>query len=60
MHFPMEDAKNQFERFWTTIGAEGDFQVALTEWDIQHSSSEAKRKKASFSKKFKRLFSPSR
>jgi hypothetical protein len=60
MYFPMENAKDQFEKFWTKIGAEGDLQAALTEWDVQHNASGTKKKKPSFSKKLKRLFSLSR
>jgi len=35
----LEDAKQDFQRFWDWIGAEGDLDAALAEWDINHNAS---------------------
>ncbi|MCK5015835.1 MAG: hypothetical protein KAS32_02085, partial [Candidatus Peribacteraceae bacterium] len=34
MEFNIEDAKNDFRKFWNFIGAEGDLDAALSEYDI--------------------------
>ena len=35
----LEQAKQDFPRFWQAIGAEGDLDAALAEFDIRHNSS---------------------
>ena len=37
--FRLEQAEQDFKRFWQQIGAEGDLQSALTEWQIRHNAS---------------------
>ena len=39
MEFRLEDAKEAFETFWERIGAEGDREKALAEWDVRHNAS---------------------
>lgn len=39
MAFRLESAKGDFERFWNRIGAEGDLEKALAEWDVRHNAS---------------------
>ena len=39
MAFTLEQAKTDFIEFWNAIGAEGDLQRALAEWDIQYNAS---------------------
>ena len=37
--FRLEQAEEDFKRFWQRIGAEGDLDRALNEWQIQHNAS---------------------
>ena len=37
--FRLEQAEQDFKRFWQQIGAEGDLQSALTEWQTRHNAS---------------------
>ncbi len=39
MDFRLEQAKADFEAFWQRIGAEGDLQGALAEWDVNYNAS---------------------
>lgn len=39
MRFSMENADTDFRAFWTLIGAEGNLQAALAEWDQQYNAS---------------------
>lgn len=39
MDLRLEHAKDDFRLFWHWIGAEGDLDKALAEWDIQHNAS---------------------
>ncbi|MCW9024588.1 MAG: hypothetical protein OQK73_07880 [Gammaproteobacteria bacterium] len=39
MAFRLESAKADFKEFWKLIGAEGDFELALAEWDINYNAS---------------------
>lgn len=39
MAFRLENAQEDFRKFWHWIGAEGDLEQALTEWDIRHNAS---------------------
>lgn len=39
MHFRLEHAKKDFSGFWQMIGAEGDLENALAEWDIAYNRS---------------------
>ena len=39
MTFNLEDAKQDFIKFWKGIGAYGDLSVALLEWDKKYNSS---------------------
>jgi hypothetical protein len=41
MDFRLETAKQDFPVFWERIGAEGDLESALAEWDIQYNASGA-------------------
>ena len=38
MAFRLENAANDWERFWTWIGAKGDFAASLGEWNIKHNA----------------------
>jgi len=38
MDFSLENGKEDFRRFWSLIGAEGDLDAALAEWDVTHNS----------------------
>ena len=39
MDFRLESAKADFAEFWQRIGAEGDLQAALAEWDVSYNAS---------------------
>ena len=39
MDFALEQAKTDFPRFWERIGAEGDLDRALREWEISYNAS---------------------
>ena len=39
MAFRLEHAKRDFTHFWERIGAEGDLERALAEWDVRHNAS---------------------
>ena len=39
MAFQLEHAKRDFQIFWQRIGAEGDFDKAMQEWDIKYNPS---------------------
>lgn len=39
MSFRLEQAREDFRRFWRWIDAQGDLAKALTEWDINHNAS---------------------
>ncbi len=38
MSFSLENAHKDFRTFWAAIGAEGDLNAALKEWDVPHNS----------------------
>jgi hypothetical protein len=38
MDFRLENAKDDFQRFWEFIGAEGDLEAALVEFDINYNA----------------------
>jgi hypothetical protein len=40
MHVHLETAQDDFRAFWLWIGAEGDLDAALAEWDVRHSATE--------------------
>jgi hypothetical protein len=44
MHIRFEDIKTEFPKFWSWIGATGDVDAALAEFDIVHDNSERKLK----------------
>lgn len=39
MDFALESAREDFRRFWHWIGAAGDIELALAEWDTPHNAS---------------------
>ncbi len=39
LNFQLEEARDHFPQFWEMIGAEGDYQKALMEWETTHNSS---------------------
>ena len=39
LNFKLESAKQDFKFFWDYIGAEGDYDSAVNEWDISHNRS---------------------
>lgn len=39
MQFRLEQAQEDFPRFWEWVGAEGDLQAALAEWQTRHNAS---------------------
>lgn len=39
MHLQLEQAKTHFPEFWQRIGAKGDLEAALAEWDVAHNAS---------------------
>jgi hypothetical protein len=39
MQFNLEQAKQHFAEFWRLIGAKGNLEQALQEWDIRHNES---------------------
>ena len=39
LSFNLENAKEDFPLFWEAVGAEGDFDTALAEWDTSHNAS---------------------
>ncbi len=40
MDFMLENAKENFAEFWERIGARGDYQSAIREWDTSHNKSD--------------------
>ena len=40
MRFRLETAKTDFEQFWESIGAEGELDAAIAEWDTAYNASE--------------------
>jgi len=40
MKFSLENAKEDFRKFWALIGAKGNLSAALSEWDIAYNASE--------------------
>ena len=38
MSFALENAKTDFRKFWKQIGAEGDLDSALREWEVEHNA----------------------
>jgi hypothetical protein len=38
MHFELEHAGEHWRKFWEQIGAEGDLQASLAEWEVRHHS----------------------
>lgn len=42
MWFSLEHAKEDFLSFWHAIGAEGDLDAALAEWDVKYNASRRK------------------
>ena len=39
MDFRMENGREDFKRFWDMIGAQGNLEAALAEWDVPHNPS---------------------
>lgn len=39
MNFQLENAQDDFRMFWQWIGAEGDLDRALAEWELRHNAS---------------------
>lgn len=39
LNFQLEDARGDFPKFWEMIGAEGDYEKAVKEWEIAHNKS---------------------
>ncbi len=39
MPFRLEQAKTDFQQFWQRIGAKGNLEAALAQWDINHNAS---------------------
>lgn len=39
MTFHLENAKEDFKKFWTFIKGTGDFDAALAEWEVRHNNS---------------------
>jgi hypothetical protein len=39
MRFSVENAADDFRRFWSLIGAEGDLEVALKDWSVPYNAS---------------------
>ena len=58
MDFRLEDAKEDFRKFWERIGAEGDLEAALAEWDVSHNASgqPEEKEKEPYPATFKRRF----
>jgi hypothetical protein len=40
MTFHLNDAPQDFERFWTEVNGIGDMEAALKEWQVRHNASE--------------------
>jgi hypothetical protein len=58
MEFRLEIAKDDFRQFWNRIGAEGDLDAALAEWDVSHNASGLPQEKGKepYSATFRRRF----
>ena len=41
MTFSLENAKEDYRKFWEFIGAEGDLDAALSEFGVHHNASKA-------------------
>lgn len=39
LEFDLENAKEEFERFWNHLGSEGSLKRALAEWDVRYNAS---------------------
>lgn len=46
MDFRLENAKEDFRAFWERIGAEGDLEAALAEFDTRHNATKVKKPRA--------------
>ncbi|MBE9167464.1 hypothetical protein IQ238_07980 [Pleurocapsales cyanobacterium LEGE 06147] len=58
MSFALENAKEDFQKFWNFIGAEGDIEAALSEFDITYNASpqpEVKKQKTFLTKATQKL-----
>lgn len=44
MNFKLETAKEDFKVFWQAIGAQGDLEEALSEWDVKYNASKESEK----------------
>ena len=44
MRFRMEDASEAFPRFWKWVGAEGNLQAAMAEWQSRHDTERVRRR----------------
>jgi len=60
IHFHLENAKEDFAKFWRWIGAEGNLAAALAEWDVRHNESPPAAHNASQSASPSKLVSPKR
>ena len=47
MEFRLEEGRERFAEFWGRIGAEGDFEAALAEFDVRHNAAWDQRPEAS-------------
>ncbi len=45
MEFALENAPEDFRRFWEWVGAEGDLDAALGEWSVRHNSAHRARRR---------------
>jgi hypothetical protein len=46
MEVRLDHAKEDFREFWAWVGAEGDLDAALAEWDVRHDATKPKAPKA--------------
>ena len=55
MVFHLESAEHDFRRFWNWIGAEGDIDRALAEWEVAYNATEIKEQQNVFRKGAKKM-----
>lgn len=46
MEFDIENAKQDFEKFWSLVGAEGDINASLAEFEVTHNATKAPKKRS--------------
>lgn len=54
LRLDLDDPKDAFREFWQRIGAQGDLEAALREWDVKHNATDAQWQPAPLLKQIER------